>query len=1082
MLPSILTTCIPRAEIQTGELAEEIFAAKIRPVVEGTAPRVYQDAEVFFANTFPTDGIKTLIREVFGRLTGGEVGSAIIRLETSFGGGKTHDEIALWHICRQGRRISGLERFADLALIPDYAVRVAAIDGRDLDPENGIYHPDTGITTYTLWGEIAYQIGGIRGYDLLKGSDESGISPGTSVLERLMEEKPGVIILDEIARYLRAAMAKAVGQSTLAKQVVAFLFSLMDLAASSSQLILVYSLASASDTFAEETADLNELIQASSRQERVLSPSTDVEIYNIVKQRLFERVSEDAAQDAAKEYLNAYRTSRLNLPDGCKDSSYGQAIASSYPFHPELFKLLTQKIASIPEFQRTRGALRLFASVVKYLWQNSDPASDWIPLIHTHHIPVGVEEKVTSDLTSRLQLPLMRLPIQADIYNPDGREAYTQVQDRHWIAAGKPPFSTWVARTIFLHSLTQGISSGIRRAELNLSLLTPDTEIGFVERVLEQLGKVAWYLDIDPVTSIARFKEEPSINKIITEEKEQIGKAEAKDELRSRRDSIFATKVFKLVSSPDSASDVDDTADSLALCAIDFDEVTVTSSQDPPPPLVEQIFNNTGESGKFRTFRNRLLFLVANRQELERAIDLAREYKAIKNILKSPNRLDDISESQKKQLKRKNGDIDLAVRIALTNAYRHLFYPANDKVKAPKGLLHYTLPAQDSSTVKGKSNQQDLILKALRDCQKIRQEGEEMAKSFAPAYILQKVWPAGLDRWTTKSLREEFSKNLSLNMPIDAEIPKLRQTICRGLELGQWDLEMGQKVYIKTEAAAFTPPDTIEFSDRQILYRRGILEPPKPKVIELNAQLMPSTAAIKPVRVRWKAKEALKIQLYQNDRPIPGEFRPSDEYEGEVGENTLFRLVADYGDGETATQEVQVKMAGTGGTYGSGASGSSPSAGDTPGLFDVKPEQLNFVGTPNRVFAEFGDRCSDNKVTGISQLTVSVGTITDYRKLGTAIPLLARLKPRIDQTVTIQTGEQFVRLEYQGDMRGFQGFLSTLNALLNQAEVQGEVNLKLTFEFDKAIAPNGTEWRAIQGSLFRNPVDRLSLMAMVKYD
>ncbi|WP_204106067.1 MULTISPECIES: DUF499 domain-containing protein [Spirulina sp. CCY15215] len=1082
MLPSILTTCIPRAEIQTGELAEEIFAAKIRPVVEGTAPRVYQDAEVFFANTFPTDGIKTLIREVFGRLTGGEVGSAIIRLETSFGGGKTHDEIALWHICRQGRRISGLERFADLALIPDYAVRVAAIDGRDLDPENGIYHPDTGITTYTLWGEIAYQIGGIRGYDLLKGSDESGISPGTSVLERLMEGKPGVIILDEIARYLRAAMAKAVGQSTLAKQVVAFLFSLMDLAASSSQLILVYSLASASDTFAEETADLNELIQASSRQERVLSPSTDVEIYNIVKQRLFERVSEDAAQDAAKEYLNAYRTSRLNLPDGCKDSSYGQAIASSYPFHPELFKLLTQKIASIPEFQRTRGALRLFASVVKYLWQNSDPASDWIPLIHTHHIPVGVEEKVTSDLTSRLQLPLMRLPIQADIYNPDGREAYTQVQDRHWIAAGKPPFSTWVARTIFLHSLTQGISSGIRRAELNLSLLTPDTEIGFVERVLEQLGKVAWYLDIDPVTSIARFKEEPSINKIITEEKEQIGKAEAKEELRSRRDSIFATKVFKLVSSPDSASDVDDTADSLALCAIDFDEVTVTSSQDPPPPLVEQIFNNTGESGKFRTFRNRLLFLVANRQELERAIDLAREYKAIKNILKSPNRLDDISESQKKQLKQKNGDIDLAVRIALTNAYRHLFYPANDKVKAPKGLLHYTLPAQDSSTVKGKSNQQDLILKALRDCQKIRQEGEEMAKSFAPAYILQKVWPAGLDRWTTKSLREEFSKNLSLNMPIDAEIPKLRQTICRGLELGQWDLEMGQKVYIKTEAAAFTPPDTIEFSDRQTLYRRGILEPPKPKVIELNAQLMPSTAAIKPVRVRWKAKEALKIQLYQNDRPIPGEFRPSDEYEGEVGENTLFRLVADYGDGETATQEVQVKIAGTGGTYGSGASASSPSAGDTPGLFDVKPEQLNFVGTPNRVFAEFGDCCADNKVTGISRFTVSVETVMDYRKLGTAISLLERFKPQIDQTTTIQTGEQFVRLLYQGDRRGFQGFFSTLNGLLSQPKVEGDVSLSLTFEFESAIAPNGTEFKAIQGSLFRNPVDRLSLTAMVKYD
>ncbi|MEC4853712.1 MAG: hypothetical protein SAJ12_22250, partial [Jaaginema sp. PMC 1079.18] len=103
MLQSVFTTCIPKAEIQSGELAQEIFAAKIRPVVEGKAPPVYQDANKFFASTFPTNGIKTLIREVFGRLTQSSAGSPVIRLETSFGGGKTHDEIALWHICKQGR-------------------------------------------------------------------------------------------------------------------------------------------------------------------------------------------------------------------------------------------------------------------------------------------------------------------------------------------------------------------------------------------------------------------------------------------------------------------------------------------------------------------------------------------------------------------------------------------------------------------------------------------------------------------------------------------------------------------------------------------------------------------------------------------------------------------------------------------------------------------------------------------------------------------------------------------------------------------------------------------------------------------
>lgn len=96
MLLSIFDTCIPRDEILAGELSLDLFAAKLRLVVEGKAPKVYQDPQTFFANTFPTDGLKTLVSEVFSRLVGVSGGSPIIRLETSFGGGKTHDEVALW--------------------------------------------------------------------------------------------------------------------------------------------------------------------------------------------------------------------------------------------------------------------------------------------------------------------------------------------------------------------------------------------------------------------------------------------------------------------------------------------------------------------------------------------------------------------------------------------------------------------------------------------------------------------------------------------------------------------------------------------------------------------------------------------------------------------------------------------------------------------------------------------------------------------------------------------------------------------------------------------------------------------------
>lgn len=1128
MLPSVFITCIPREEILEGELSSDLFAAKLRLVVEGKAPQVYQDPTAFFANTFATDGLKTLISEVFGRLVGAAVGSPIIRLETSFGGGKTHDEIALWHIAKHGRDIPGLDRFTDnINLIPDRPIQAAAIACQDLDPVNGVYHADTGVTTYTLWGEIAYQINGVAGYSLLKGSDEQRVSPGTVVLERIIQGQPTVIIIDEIASYLRKAKATLVGNSNLAGQVVAFLFALMDLAASCNNLVFVYTLASSTDSFGEETTEIRETISATARQERIIKPSTDIEIYNIVKQRMFSSIEANAANNASKEYLQTYKASRINLPDGCKDSRYADSIEQSYPFHPELFNLLTKKIASIPNFQRTRGALRLFARVIRYLWQsadnspfipgnidiiitdppyaskipsteqldsfyvyqkrsrdgifvNSPQSTNWIPLIHSHHIPVGIEEEITSDLTARLERPLMRITIQADIYNKDGREAHAQLQDAEWIAAGKPPFSTWVARTIFLHSITQGISAGIRRAELNLSLLTPGLEIGFVDTALERLSEVAWYLENDPITTLARFKEEPSINKIIAEEKAQVGITEAKDDLRGRRDTIFADKFFKLVIAPESPTDVDDVSDNIALCLIDFNEATISATTEGPPPMVEKIFNETGESGKFRTFRNRLLFLVANKQELDRAIDNAREFRAIQNILNSPNRLQDLSENQQKQLKDKKGSLDLGVRVSLTNAYRHLFYPSNDPVKAPKGLMHYTLSAQDSSDVKGKSNQQDVILKALKDCQKIRAEESPF---YAPAYILQKVWSSGIIHWTTKALKEAFAKDLSLNIFVEAELSKLRDSIRQGLQTGNWDMKVGEKLFIKTDDGKFTLPESIEFSERMVLYRRGILELPKPREIELNAQVLSSTESVKPVRVRWKASGVLTIKLYQDGNLVAGEFRPSDEYETAIAKTTPFKIVADYGNGEVEERETQASIL----TYGTGTP-RTPNGKEKTGddwddspLFKAKPEEFDLEGTLDRVFNELSDRIQDNQVQGIQSLEISVGQVMDYRKLMTAFPMLIKLPLQIDQTATITVNEQFIRLEYQGPVKGFQSFQGAVNTLLSSPDVKADVSLKLVFEFSSPVQPNGAEISNIKQALNRNPVDRLNLTAKVTY-
>ena len=89
-LPSSFDRCTPRREVLAGELPDAIFAADLWEVVGGSAHPDYQDPVRFFAGTHPTENLKLLVKDVAERLAGAEGGTPIFRLETGFGGGKSH--------------------------------------------------------------------------------------------------------------------------------------------------------------------------------------------------------------------------------------------------------------------------------------------------------------------------------------------------------------------------------------------------------------------------------------------------------------------------------------------------------------------------------------------------------------------------------------------------------------------------------------------------------------------------------------------------------------------------------------------------------------------------------------------------------------------------------------------------------------------------------------------------------------------------------------------------------------------------------------------------------------------------------
>ena len=170
-MQSIIHTCEPRQDIIQGSFNPEIFTGSISQVASAYSGKgsaidsIYTDAEAFFKEaTFPTEGLRRVVRDVMGRLNGDNSKPAIHRLETAFGGGKTHTLIALTHLSHRGSDIASAA--ADVVeaevLQPAGSVDVVAVA---CDEMPVIAPSGEKVLAYTLWGEMALKLGGESFYN-----------------------------------------------------------------------------------------------------------------------------------------------------------------------------------------------------------------------------------------------------------------------------------------------------------------------------------------------------------------------------------------------------------------------------------------------------------------------------------------------------------------------------------------------------------------------------------------------------------------------------------------------------------------------------------------------------------------------------------------------------------------------------------------------------------------------------------------------------------------------------------------------------------------------------------------------------
>src|SRR5438093_8938167 len=178
-LPAWNRVVTPHSDIVQGQLSMDTYAVNLGKVVQGdrSVRPVYRDARAFFEATYLTTELQRILSDVLAVLAG-KSGDRVLQLRTPFGGGKTHTLLSLYHLARSRQLLGDMP---DLSSLPDPGkVRLAVISGVDI----GAADTSNPLTSHrrTLWGELAWQMGGPEGYGQVAEQDRLGVAPGGDVL------------------------------------------------------------------------------------------------------------------------------------------------------------------------------------------------------------------------------------------------------------------------------------------------------------------------------------------------------------------------------------------------------------------------------------------------------------------------------------------------------------------------------------------------------------------------------------------------------------------------------------------------------------------------------------------------------------------------------------------------------------------------------------------------------------------------------------------------------------------------------------------------------------------------------------
>lgn len=747
---------VPHKDIREGRLEEAVFAANLGDVVQNKGPIDYRDPETFFKKTHFTAGLTNLIGTVLSKLSGKRRGNTVIQVQTPFGGGKTHALLALYHIFKHGDKIlhndtvKKILKDNKLKSIPK--TKVVVFVGEYADPLKG----------KTLWGEIAHQLGR---YSLVEEHDKKRVAPGKNMISDILcGDQPILILMDEVLQYLVRAMGVKIQEGTLKGQVQAFLKALTEAVTITNNCALIATLpSSVTEGFEEpEMAErtLAELQKIFGRVEKIYTPVEGEEIYEIIRKRLFEELGAiEAHRVIAEKYFDTYQNLGEDIPYECREIRYKERIVKAFPFHPETIDILFERWATIPTFQRTRGALRLLAEVVADLFKREHSA----PLIQPAHINFA-NSTIRREFVKHIGNEFEGV-IASDI---DGSGAKAPKTDREMgTEYSKFKVATGLASSIFYYSFSGGDRRGVSAQRLRLAFLREGIPSAIVADALRRLEDELWFLHFEK--NFYYFSNVVGLNRVVIDKEEGVKDSEIEEEIRERIRKIAGTD-FDVFVWPKSNSDIPDNK-KLKLIVMSHELAAGDSST---RKFVEDVINK--HSTGFRTYKNTLLFLITDPNEFKGFKRSVRRLLALDAIKTDKKTMERLTEEDRDRVRQKLKDSDASVFVRILSLYRHMAKASKDGVQT----FDLGIP-----TVGGKLSLSSRVKAYLED-------QEILLSKVSPKVLFERTFSEDDDRKSVSEVWEAFMKFPEL--PILEGEHVVRNAVVQGVQAGTFGLLIDDKI------------------------------------------------------------------------------------------------------------------------------------------------------------------------------------------------------------------------------------------------------------------------------------------------